>query len=130
MASSNIAFDILGLDDAEALLSRLEAGITVATSSSVTVGTAVVYSWGVEFGRRRSGRLARAAGGAFMLTRGLQSIAPKIAPTLADALPDGDKAVNKALLGLGLAVEAFAKSATPTRTGNLRRSLHTVQGMR
>jgi hypothetical protein len=65
-----------------------------------------------------------------MLTGALEAVMPSIGPTLADALPNGDAAADKALLGLGYKVEAIAKARTPVRSGHLRRSIHTVQGPR
>lgn len=125
-----LSVTILGVEEADALLSRLNSGVEVAAHQVTRVGTAVVYAWGIEFGRRRSGRTARAAGGAFMLTNALARVRNDVPATLERALPNGDDATRKALLGLGYQVEALAKAATPTRTGNLRRSIHTVQGAR
>jgi len=130
MAKSLMSAEVLGVEEAEALLQKLNGGVVTADKTAVRVGTAVVYAWGIEFGKRRSGRAARAAGGAFMLTGALKAIQPDIGPTLEGALLAGEDATRKALLGLGYRVEALAKSHTPARTGNLRRSIHTVAGSR
>lgn len=123
------AVRIMGLNEAERYLRRLQGG-AAASNATVRVGTAVVYAHGIEFGRRRNGRLARRAGGAFMLTGALESIQPRIKPALARALPEGQQAVRDALLRLGYQVEAAAKPRTPVKTGNLRRSIHTVPSWR
>lgn len=130
MPEERLTITILGVEEADAYLTRLHAGCQTVGRTSVQVGTSVVYAHGIEFGRRRSGRLARAAGGALMLTGALEAVMPSIGPTLADALPNGDAAADKALLGLGYKVEAIAKARTPVRSGHLRRSIHTVQGPR
>lgn len=122
--------EILGLKEADALIAKLEGSAHAVGTTTVRIGTNVVYAWGIEFGRQRGGRLGRAAGGAMMLTNALARVAPTITPTLVPAMEQGEDATNKAMLGLGLKVEAFAKAATPVRTGNLRRSIHTVQGPR
>lgn len=127
---AELRITILGKPEAEAALRQLHAGIDALDGLTVRVGTAVVYAWGIEFGRRRDGRLARRAGGAFMLTRALQQVKPEITPVLAKALPAGAAATERALLGIGFRAEALAKAATPVQTGNLRRSLHTVKGPR
>ena len=130
MAKPLMTAEVLGVDEAEAYLKSLNAGVKGADKTIVRVGTAVVYAWGIEFGRARSGRNARAAGGARMLTDAFAAVRNDIAPTIAEALPKGEDATVKAMMGLGYQVEALAKAATPVRTGNLRRSLHTTASAR
>lgn len=130
MAKPLMTAEVLGVDEAEAYLKSLNSGVKGADKTIVRVGTAVVYAWGIEFGQSRSGRPRRAAGGARMLTGALQAVRADIEPTIAAALPKGEDATVKAMMGLGYRVEAIAKAATPVRTGNLRRSLHTVAGPR
>jgi hypothetical protein len=108
----------------------------------------VDYAQGIETGRRRSGRVARRAGGAYFMRDALAQVQPKIGPTLVDALPRGPAAVNHAMEGLAHDVLLAATQLLTTRvygapvprgrsgrarwsrTGNLRRSLHTVRGAR
>lgn len=130
MAGPPLSVTILGREEAEALLSKLQSGVMVATNQVTRVGTSVVYAWPIIFGRSRSGRLGRAAGGTMSLPNALAEVIPDIGPTLAKAMPLGDDATRKALLGLGLRVEAGAKRREAVRTGNLRRSHHTTQGPR
>jgi hypothetical protein len=121
---------ILGLEEAEALLATLSAGARAAGRTVVRVGTATVYAWGIVFGQTRSGRLARRAGGTFSLPDAFEAVRPEVAPALATALPDGEGAVVAAMLRLGYRVEAGTKAREAVRTGNLRRSYHTVKGPR
>lgn len=121
---------VLGVREAQRYLDRLQGGAKAAGGKVVMVGTPLVYGWGIEFGRKRGGGLARRAGGAFYLTGALAQVKPRIRKALTAALPFGASAVLDAAKKLGFDVERLAKERVPVRTGTLRRSLHTVVGPR
>lgn len=119
---------ILGAKEADAYLKNIGAASREAGRTVVRVGTALKYGHGIEFGRHRGGKLARRAGGAFYLTGAFRQVQPRIKRELAAALPKGAAAVLGAMRRLAADVERIAKQRVPVRTGNLRRSIHTVTG--
>jgi hypothetical protein len=115
-----------GLTQALKYLVEQESRARAFNHIRVLVGSNLVYAFGIEFGKTRSGRLARRAGGAFMLTNALKLIRPEIADIFARA---GTAAFDfgMALYKLGLRVQTLAMGETPVKTGSLRRSMHTVR---
>lgn len=122
-----IAVRVSGVRESQAYLQKLADGAKAVGGMVVVVGSPLKYAFGIETGRHRSGRLARRAGGARMLTRGLQSVHSRIKPTVVAALPHGRAAARAAVLRLGYDVQRFAQAHTPVVGGGLRRSLHTRQ---
>lgn len=116
---------ITGKDQADALLKRLGDGGR-ACESTIRVGSDQPYAWGIHFGQKRSGGLARRAGGTFFLTDPLERRKPDLKRAIAAALSQGGAAVQTARLRVAYQIEADAKSLVPAVTGNLRRSIHTV----
>lgn len=125
---------VTGIAEARRDMAALKDGAQAAAHAVVLVGFRRVYAYGIETGRKyRSGKLARRAGGAWMLRTGLRAVQGQIQPEIAQALPKGPQAVLSALLRLGHRVEAVAKPLTPVgkvRGGTLRRDLHTTAGRR
>lgn len=134
------AVRIYGGKRAEAYLTRLQGAVSAVGTTVVQVGVPrLAYAWGIHFGRHRySNRLARAAGGAFFLTDALKGKRREIARGVAQALPQGPQATERAMLRLGFDVQRDAQRiiservyARPlnrgqrTRTGNLRRYIGT-----
>lgn len=121
---------ISGVREARQYFATLKSGAEALGKLAVLVGFSKVYAFGQETGRYRSGRLARRAGGAWMLRSGLARVQPDIKREIVDAVEKGPSAVLSAGLRLGYRVEAIAKPLTPVRSGALRRDLHTVAGAR
>lgn len=130
-----------GIKEARAYVERLRDGAEAAGQLVVLVGSNLPYAYGIHEGRHRGGRLARRAGGVPYLTLGLDRVRDEIAPTIARAIPQGPSAVLGAFARVGNdvargAVESLTSTvyAGPTRgwsrTGQLRRSIHTVIGRR
>ncbi len=89
------------------------------------VGTKWPYGYGMETGRhRKSGKLARRAGGAWYLTRAAVQIDQ---PTEADVawLARPRKTEPALLRAVGRIVIRHARPLVPVRTGRLRKSLKT-----
>lgn len=116
-----------GLQKATTQLERYRAAFREFSGKSVLVGSNLVYAYGIEFGRTRSGRLARRAGGAFMLSNALNEIRPSVNDILRSALAGDVPNLGDALYKLGLRLQTIAMGQTPVRTGSLRRSMHTVK---
>ena len=121
---------LLGIREALDYFDRLEHGAAALGRARVLVGSNVFYARVVEFGEDRARKLHRKKGGAFYLRGGLESVKARIKPAILEAIPRGEGAVLRAMLRLGYQVEAKARQIVPVRTGNLRRSIHTVAGRR
>ena len=77
---------IMGLEEAERRLADLGSSVEEVKNAYVVVGTNVEYAWGIEFGRKRNGQLARKLGGSFALTDAFEQVQPRIGPEIAWAL--------------------------------------------
>ena len=116
-----------GLDKASNRLAQLREAFRSFGGKTVLVGSNLVYAYGIEFGKTRSGRLARRVGGAFMLRNALNEIRPQVDDVLRSALSGNVPDLGSALYKLGLRLQTIAQGQTPVRTGSLRRSMHTVK---
>lgn len=66
---------LVGLDDAEKQMQRIERGTRALGRYEGEVGSRLPYAWGVEYGRHRvSGKLARRAGGAMYLNNAVATV--------------------------------------------------------
>ena len=116
-----------GLDKATARLNALKESFRSFGGKTVLVGSNLVYAYGIEFGKTRSGRMARRAGGAFMLRNALNAIRPEVDDVFRGALSGNVPDLGMALYKLGLRLQSLAQGQTPVKTGSLRRSMHTVK---
>lgn len=139
---------IMGLEEAERRLADLGSSVEEVKNAYVVVGTDLEYAWGIEFGRKRNGQLARKLGGSFALTDAFEQVQPRIGPEIAWALAvkwakgGNARGLVATLIALGndvltrtkeLLVERVYGVPIPTgrsgkerwrRTGQLRRSYH------
>lgn len=115
---------VQGVAEARRHLEGMAEAAKAAGGRSYLVGSGLAYAYGIETGRHRGGRLARRAGGAHMLQRALDSVAPSIPAAVARALPRGAGAVDQALRKIAFEVESRAKAQTPVRSSALRASIH------
>lgn len=66
---------LVGLDDAEKQVRRIERGAKRMGEYEGTVGSKLPYAWGIEYGKHKvSGKLARRAGGAQYITRAINTV--------------------------------------------------------
>jgi hypothetical protein len=78
-----------GLDDAQKQMERIERGLVALRDYTGVVYSRMPYAYGIEFGRhRKSGKLARKAGGSFYLRRAVDTV-------LSDADRDLSEGLNK-----------------------------------
>lgn len=121
-AKGGFAIQVLGDEQAIAYLRTVEEGCRAAGSSNISVGSNLPYPYGIEFGHRRSGRLARRAGGAFMFRGGLEQIGGQADDWLAQGIEHGRAGVRDAQHKIGQAWVAAAIPLTPVVSGRLRAS--------
>ena len=145
--ADGVSVTIMGAKEAQAYLSKLHGGAKYMNGAVVQTGSNVVYAYGIEFGQKRKGGLARRAGGSFALTDAYKAVKPDIAREVRDALPGGPSAVLAALkalandvltgtkeklkervYGLPIPVGSRSGKAKWRRTGTLRRSYHVEVG--
>jgi hypothetical protein len=69
---------------------------------------------------RRAGKVARAAGGAFMYREGIRAMGPRIGPKILAAIPRGAAGVMGAKKQLNDEAAVEVQNRTPKRSGKLR----------
>jgi len=116
-----VTVTVSGADRARARLERDARRAADWRRYRILIGTPLVYGFGIETGRHRGGRLARAAGGAMMLQQGLAAARASAGAVLRAAGAEAPD--RRTLLLLAYRVLDLAKRLTPVRTGTLRRSL-------
>jgi hypothetical protein len=118
---------VVGARESAGLLRQFAAASRNADKAPVKVGSPLNYAYGIETGfTKKSHRLARKAGGAFMLTQALQHERPDIPKAVAKGLEDGPQGVLKALIRKGFDVERGAKAIVPVVSHTLQRSIQTI----
>lgn len=125
-----IAVRLMGVRQAERFLRQVEGGIREAAGTSIQGGSPLPYFWGVHFGRKRNGQLARKAGGAFMFIRAYQAVGPSVPGIMGRAMAGGPERVRNAQRGITSRITFLARGWTPVRKGDLRGSLFTRTGPR
>ncbi len=64
-----------GLDDVDKQMARIERGTKALGNYRGEVGSRLPYAYGIEYGRhRKSGKLARRAGGTFYITNAINTV--------------------------------------------------------
>lgn len=109
-------------------LGDLAAGARAAGGARVEVGSDEPYAYGIETGFRRSGRLARRAGGAWMLRDAKAAVEPQIEAVVGAALPHGAAATDTAFRRLGEILVGEIQARTPVVSGRLRDSMRVLSG--
>lgn len=109
---------------AERALADMDAACRAVGALRLDAGSDLPYAFGIETGRHPSGRLARRAGGAHMVERGIERAGPQLERMVADGIPYGVQGVNNAIARWARIVARPAIQAlTPVQTGALRRSI-------
>jgi len=88
---------LLGLEEAKQRLAELAAAAKTAQQMVAKVGSPLKYAYGIEFGRHRSGKLARRAGASNALTDAFKQAQPHIRSMLPNAVKKGPQATASAL---------------------------------
>ena len=113
-----------GFDRVRSFLGGIAGAAARAQGPVISVGSPLPYAYGIETGRHRGGRLARAKGGAFMFRDALAVMKPRTGPALASAILRGTAAVEQAKRDLNRQAVEEVRKRTPVRTGALRDSVH------
>jgi hypothetical protein len=119
---------ILGMDRVISELATLGDGAKALGGRRDSIKSDLPYAYGQNYGRYRSGRLARRAGPTYFFEAGVKAIEDAAIDQLGPAVRNGGAAVRSAwgvLLRRGVVV---AQAQAPVKTGSLRRSLHTSSG--
>ncbi len=109
-------------DQALKYLSQIRQTAQRWERSRTVISSDLPYSYGIEFGRHRSGALARRVGGAFMMREGLLDTEEHMQELIAESFARGPSAVPLAEANIGRMVVAAVRRHTPVRSGNLRDS--------
>lgn len=113
-----------GIPEAQGYLERATRGCASIGALRLKLQTTKPYAWGIETGYRRDGRLARSAGGAYMLRDSWRQIAPEVGRGLANAIPASESGVAVTEARFGARWLSLARSMTPVKTGALRASIN------
>lgn len=113
--------------EAQAAVARIADASRAVGAMRLEAGSGLVYAFGIETGFKRSGALARRAGGAFMFERGIAQAGPRLGVWVADGIPYGVQGVNAAIRRWGsLVARPAIRGFTPVLTGALRESVRVV----
>lgn len=123
-----IVVQVDGIPRARAVLDAVAGGCEAAAELALEIGSPLPYAYGIEYGRTRSGRLARRAGPAYMLTSALEESTDRLEPALIAALPKGASGTRAALIAQANDIRDTAKSRTPVKSGRLRDSIQVAFG--
>lgn len=75
MSNDGLRITLNGMEDAEKQMKRIERGTKLMGNYVGEVGSKLPYAYGIEYGRhRKSGKLARKAGGAMYITRAINTV--------------------------------------------------------
>lgn len=75
MTEPGMSITLQGMDDAEKQVERIERGLAALQNYEGHVFSKLPYAYGIEFGRhRKSGKLARAAGGAAYIRQAIDTV--------------------------------------------------------
>lgn len=100
---------MMGVEQAERYLKRLQGGVQAIGGKRVLAGTDVEHAWGIEFGRKRNGGLARKAGGSFALSHAYREVKGRILPEMRAALLTDPGQLLSTLIALGMDVVTGTK---------------------
>jgi hypothetical protein len=114
------------MDDARKGLGQLLDGVKAVTSKPRQIGSDLPYAFGIETGRHRGGRLARRAGGAWMMQRGLAYLKAYYVDQVGPAIRKGAGPVKSAEAVLLRRTVETIRRGTPKRSGALAQSIHSV----
>lgn len=120
--------DISGDKDVLRMFERAADGIHEVAQMDLFAGSTLPYAYGIETGRHRGGRLARRAGGAYMLRDAVNDTVRQAPAMLAERIIDGPRPARAAMLAIGDTVVNRAKARTPVVSGALRDSIQRFLG--
>jgi hypothetical protein len=121
---------VKGLPEVLRALEDLRAGTRELGLKRDRIESEEPYSFGMNYGRYRNGRLARRAGPTHFFEAGIQAIEESAHDQLAAALPKGPASVKSAWSVLIRRGVTAAERTAPVKSGRLRSSIHAADGGR
>lgn len=118
-----LSMTVQGLADGLQYVTQIRDAVGRFAGPLVSVGSPLPYAYGIEYGRKRSGALARKAGPAYYLQGGLEAVQDEAKGVITAALPQGPGAVDVAAQRLGEIAQQRAQAIVPVRSGALRNSI-------
>lgn len=118
---ADLKITLKGMEDAEAQLRRIERGTRRMAEYEGRVFSRAPQAWGLEFGRhRKSGKLARRAGGFYYLSRAVQEIQSGGVSDISEGLNKVTAPGPWVLRRLGRWVRRLGRLYAPRGTGRAR----------
>ena len=113
--SDGLRITLNGMDDAIEQMKRIERGTRAMGRYKGAVYSRIPYAWGVEFGRhRKTGKLARRAGGAFYLTRAIAAMSSGADMDISEGLNKVKAPGGWVIRRLALWVRRLARANVPS----------------
>lgn len=113
-----------GVTESAAWLRRYQRGLERLRGQTAYVYSRLPYAWGIEHGRhRKSGKLARRAGGSFYLRRAVATVQASARADISEGLARVQAPGPWILRRLARWVRRLARQNAPRRRGRLRRSI-------
>ncbi len=119
---------VRGLDEAIEHLQTVGDAVQALAGRKDTIRSDLPYAYGQNYGRYRTGRLARRSGPTFYFEAGVQEIERSAADQLGPAIWKGPAAVRSAWSTLLKRGVKTAQSRAPRKSGDLRDSIHSSDG--
>jgi len=132
---------VIGMANAQEQFRRLLVGTRSLAAAKATIGTRIPWGYGEEYGHhRKSGKLARRAGGVYYLTRAKDEVLSNAARDVSAGLSNNrHTAPGKWIITMMAGwIRRLARSYAPvgtgaegdTHPGKLRKSIHVERGAR
>lgn len=120
---ANVTIRVNNLTKAVALVRQISLSGEAWGKTRIRAGSPLAYARGIETGVRRSGVLARRAGGAFMFRKGIEKLKETIRGQLGAAALAGPAGINALARSASSQLVAFVREETPVVSGDLRTSI-------
>lgn len=126
-----IELKVTGSTETAAYLRRYARGVRRLQGAQVQVGSKMPYAYGIETGRhRKSGKLARGAGGVFYLQRAVNVVLGDADADLSQGLKRVQTPGPWILRRIGRWARRLARLNIVRKTGRLRRSITVILSKR
>jgi len=113
---------VRGKEETQAALMKISTSVQGAQGLRRRIGPSLIYGFGIETGRHKGGRNARAAGGAHYMEKGAREIQSRAKSVIVQGVREGK--VIEAFDTLAFDVERVAKQEVPVVSHSLQRSIH------
>ncbi len=130
--------NVIGLPSAQQQFQRMITGSRSLAQTTALIGSRLPYAYGIETGfRKKTGKLARRAGGVFYLERARLEVLMDAERDIAEGLTRVTAPGAWVIMRLAKWVRRLGRSYAPTgeesydtHSGKLRKSIHIERGAR